>query len=176
MKSNRFVFSKAYTRIVRLSTVRFMIVGGINTTVDFAVLNILVLVGFTRSFFLFGQEFLVAVPLGILAAMVNSFLWNRVWVFSDTNQRGKTIRQVVLFVIVTIISVFIIQQILVNVLYYNVFTSGNTLFLNLTESIAAFVPFDIGSTLTLLNLAKLIATVASITINFLSYRYIVFSR
>ena len=176
MKSNRFVLSKAYTRIIRSSTVRFVIVGGINTMVDFAVLNVLVLVGFTRSFFLFGQEFLVAVSLGILAGMVNSFLWNQMWVFSDTNQRGKTIRQVVLFVIVTTTSVFIIQQVLVNVLYYNIFTSGNTLFLNLTESIATFVPFGIESTFTLLNLSKLIAAVASITINFLGYRYIVFSR
>ena len=140
-------------KLLRLSFARFFIVGVMNTFVDFALLNLLVFLGYTASFSLFGQMFLIANILSFGIAMIHSFLWNKRWAFSGSDSTGGS-RQFILFVAITITSVFIINQLVFNILYFNV---------PLTN-----IPF------LSLNIAKIIAGVLSTAINYFSYRYIVF--
>lgn len=56
---------------------KFIAVGFLNTTIDFGVLNILsVATGITSGFLVGG----VNVP-GFIAAVINSYFWNKFWVF-----------------------------------------------------------------------------------------------
>lgn len=135
-------------------TMRFIIVGIMNTAVDFITLNALVLLGYTASLLFFGQEILIANIIAPVIAMIHSFVWNQAWVFPGSHQSLG--RKVLSFFSITILSVFIIQQAVFNVLYYNIF--------NATSNIL------------LLNFAKIIAGGLSLCINFLGYRHITFAK
>lgn len=56
--------------------IRFCTVGGINTGIDIAV--------FSALFYLLGQPLLLANSLGFAAAVVNSYLLNKIWTFEDS--------------------------------------------------------------------------------------------
>ena len=128
-------------------------VGTLNTLIDFFILNLLVILGYTASFTIFNQSFLIANILSFLIAMLHSFVWNKLWVFPGSKYNQE--RQIIIFVVITVVSCFVANQILFNVLYYN--------FLS-TDSILS------------LNLAKLLAGVVSVVINFFGYKYMVFTR
>ena len=147
--------NRSFSKLLKSDIIRFAAVGTTNALVDFTILNILVVNGYTLAFFLFNQKFLVANVVAFSVAMVNSFIWNRWWVFSGCSQSMN--RQLILFSMITLTSVFIVNQLLFNFLYYS--------FIEMTNQ-----------PLVSLNAAKILASAVSMVINFFSYKYLVFSN
>jgi len=80
--------------------VRFIIVGGTNTAIDFALYNIINKV--------FGLALPVANMISSFIAMLFSFFMNKKWTFRSTDK--NYLREVVLFFVFTIVSIWVIQS------------------------------------------------------------------
>lgn len=150
---------------------KFAIVGVINTLVDVVILNILVFLGFTAALVIFNQKFLVANIISVAVAIINSFILNRQWTF---RAEGENIYlQIIKFLIITIIGMFVLHQLVFNGIYYGLpwisgFAISITHFLKLNNILSdQFVS---------LNFAKAIAIIASLIWNFIGYKFIVFKR
>ncbi|NLE73770.1 MAG: GtrA family protein [Actinobacteria bacterium] len=78
--------------------VRFGLVGGLNTLVDYGLFNLLVVV--------FHMNPVAANPISVSAGIVNSFLWNKHWTFAGGGWH-RWYRQAVLFVVVSVIGLLI---------------------------------------------------------------------
>lgn len=94
-------------RATRFEKVRFALVGVANTAVDFFVLIILVTVFHTPAF--------IANIASTTAALVTSFGLNKKTVFKGED--GKHVKQLVLFLIVTIASIWLVQTVVMTQLY-----------------------------------------------------------
>lgn len=127
---------------------KFGQVGVLNTAIDFGVLNFLI--GYTQVLFGVG-----IIPLNITSyfiALLNSYLWNKNWVFGGSKKNNF-----VTFVVVTLIGLAI-----------------NT---GVVYAITTFVPPVVVSSPELwANLAKVIATMFSLVWNFAGYKVIVFKK
>jgi putative flippase GtrA len=127
---------------------KFSLVGVLNTAIDFGILNYLsILTGITG-----GTR---VIPLNVLSfsvAVLNSYWWNKNWVFE-----GKKKANFVSFLIVSAIGIAI-----------------NT---GVVFAISTFIPAPSGISSGLwLNLGKILATVLSLAWNFLGYRLVVFKH
>lgn len=133
-----------------LQFAKFVVVGVLNTSIDFGVLNIMSLVtGFTSGFVIGG----VNIP-GVALALTNAYLWNKLWVFGARDGKGL-FHDLLKFLLVSGIGVVINSGIVILATSYPV------------QSIDAQ---------TWLNIAKIMATGFSLVWNFLGYKFIVFSR
>lgn len=129
---------------------KFVVVGFLNTAIDFGTLNaISVFTGFTSGFIIGG----VNVP-GFTLAVCNAYLWNKFWVFSSANRTGGIFHDLPKFLVVSG------SGLLVN--------SGIVIFLT------TFVSVSFVSPALWLNIAKVMATVFSLVWNFVGYKFIVF--
>ena len=125
---------------------RFIAVGGINTLLDFGILFALKSLG------------LPAISANIIstsAAFCFSFLANKKYTFKTDSTNIK--REIVLFVIITLFGLWVLQTIVINVVSYL-----------LSE-------LNIPNTTTLL-IAKLCATIVSLTWNYIMYSRVVFKK
>jgi len=134
-------------KLTKSKQFRFVIVGGANTLIDFAFYN------------LFSKIFTLALPLANMIssfiAMLFSFFMNKKWTFRSS---GKNyLREVMLFFIFTIISIWVIQ-------------SGTIWLIEKSFSTVDWQNFW------LKNLLKVIASVPSLTWNYLTYDRFVFKR
>lgn len=127
---------------------KFALVGVLNTAIDFGILNFL------------SAIFLVTKGLGIVPinatsvamAVVNSFYWNKEWVFATKREASF-----VTFAAITIIGLSI-----------------NT---GIVYILTTFVsPILVSQEALWANLAKVLATIVSMVWNFLGYRLIVFKK
>jgi len=134
---------------------KFILVGGLNTLIDFGMLNLLMwLTGIYKGSFIIGLN-----AISFLTAVTNSYLWNKFWTFKEEREAqvekesvGKEFSQ---FVVVSLIGI-----------------SLNTAIVYFTTT---FVNPILGlSPVVWANLAKAIATVVSLIWNFLGYKFIVF--
>ena len=126
--------------------VRFMIVGGANTALDFALLFL-----FTGL----GVDKIVANYFSTGISLIFSFFANKSFTFKHKSGNAK--KQFALFLIITIIGLWVIQPIII-------WVSTSTLAPYITsEPINLFI-------------AKLIATVASLIWNYLLYSRLVFKK
>jgi putative flippase GtrA len=136
--------------------VRFAVVGVMNTGVDFAVLNSLV--------FMFGLErndpkYALFKAISFFAAVANSFIFNKLWVFRTGSWRSLRLNaEVASFLAI----------------------SGVGLLINVA---ASFVVFNLGhealpslSTAILANIGAVAGSIAAMATNFLGYKHIVFRR
>lgn len=131
---------------------KFSAVGALNFSIDFGILNILILLTGIAA----GAYFLVFKSLSVVAAIVNSYLWNKFWVF-EKRQGGALGVEFTAFAAVSLIGIGI------NVgaahLVVNVIGPLGGIGLNLWANIGAF---------------------ASITLtmfwNFFGYKYFVFKN
>jgi len=127
---------------------RFIIVGFLNTFVDLFVLNVLVFVFQVES----AGGFLLVKSASFCVAMINSFILNRHYTFKDTKK--VTLQSVILFTLITVISFGLNVFIATNLF---IFLQGKFLGNNLAAS-----------------LGSIAGTIASMGINYLGYKKIVF--
>lgn len=124
--------------------VRFVIVGAINTVIDFGIMNILRFVGL---------PVIAANTISTGVAMVCSFFLNKKYTFR--NAGSNYVRQVILFFAFTMIGIWGIQN--------------GAIYL-----IATYLPHFGLSDQLFANVAKLLASVFSLTWNYLTYNRFVF--
>lgn len=128
---------------------RFFVVGALNTVIDFGILNLLSRsTGIAAGFLLGG----VNIP-GFLVAVVNSYFWNKLWVFKEgTNNLLAAFPK---FFAVTLMGLLV--------------NSGIVIFFTTYAAPSIGLPANIA-----LNIGKLLATVISLAVNFLGYKFFVF--
>lgn len=135
---------------------KFIIVGGVNTGIDFAVLNILMyLTGITSGFGLF-----ILNCISFSVAVVNSYYMNKRWTFKEAAAGIADKNAAVQFSQFFVVSLIGI-------------TINGLILTGITTLIAA--PFDMSDQLWA-NVAKLIATGASLVWNFIGYKLFVFKK
>ena len=125
--------------------VRFGLVGAANTALDFGLL--LVLANF------FAVPHVIANIISSSIAFVSSFFANKKYTFKTTGQ--SVVREMILFTVITLFGLWVIQSAIITLL---------------TPPIQSIVTND---TITLV-IAKLVATLASLTWNYILYSRIVF--
>lgn len=130
---------------------RFFAVGALNTVIDFGILNLLSrATGIAAGIILGG----VNVP-GFLVAVVNSYFWNKLWVFKEGTQ--NLMAAFPKFFAVTLVGLLVNSGI---VIAFTTYAAPST---ELAPNIA-------------LNIGKLLATVISLAVNFLGYKFFVFGN
>ena len=127
----------------------FSVIGGINTALDFIILFVLTSFGvkiFIANIFSTGTTFII------------SFLMNKKITFkSVSNNKKELIREMVLFILVTLFGLWVIQNIVIS--------TAMPIFENLLKN----------KRISLL-LSKLIATIFSLIWNFILYKKVVFKN
>ena len=126
--------------------VRFVIVGGLNTAIDFGILFTLVALGLPTV----ASNFV-----STSVAMVFSFFANKSFTFRDTGQ--KTVKHIALFLIITIFGLWIIQPVII-------------------ELIKIVLEPLVANKFVVLLIGKILATIASLIWNYLMYRRFVFVK
>lgn len=131
---------------------RFVVIGIINTGIDFLVLNIeMWLTGITSGSFMFVQN---AVSFGV--ATINSYFLNKKWAFEDTSHHDQA-KKFSSFMSVSIVGILINSTIV--------------------YLITTFIPPLLGINDVLwANLAKVFATGISLVWNFIGYKFLVFKK
>ena len=125
---------------------RFVVVGGANTALDFFILFLLTFMGVDKF---------VANYFSTGIALIFSFFANKSFTFKDTSKSAK--KQFALFLIITLIGLWVIQPLII---------WGVTVLL---------APYSTNEAANLF-IAKLVATVASLTWNYLLYSRVVFKK
>jgi putative flippase GtrA len=126
--------------------IRFIAIGGINTALDFGILFVL------RAF---GLPAVSANVVSTSVAFCFSFFANKKYTFKTTNNNIK--REFVLFIVVTLFGLWVLQTIVI--LYITFLLAGTAL----ADSIIVLI-------------AKVIATIVSLTWNYVLYSRVVFKH
>ncbi|MFH1551988.1 MAG: GtrA family protein [bacterium] len=136
---------------------RFVVIGFMNTGIDFAILNLLMWWTGIYS----GKGIILINIVSFLVAVTNSYFWNKLWVFKANkvklDDRIKVINQFLRFAIVTLIGLAINTSIIF------IITTFIPPFFGLSKEIWA-------------NLAKAGATSISLLWNFTGYKFIIFKK
>lgn len=134
---------------------KFVAVGLSNTAIDFGVLNLLSFItGITGGYIIGG----VNIP-GFSVAVLNSYLWNKFWVFHADGQNGKqrAILEIPKFLVISVLGLFLNSLIVVLVTTY------------IGPAFALRGVFA-------LNIGKAVGSVAVLLWNFFGYKFIVFAK
>lgn len=131
--------------------VRFGIIGGMNTAIDFGILNLLMWWTGIHS----GGQIVLLNIISFAIAVTNSYFWNKYWAFKDKDSTG--VMEFSQFIAVTLVGLAINSTIV-----YVVTTLVDPMF-GLNETLWA-------------NLAKIVATGLSLIWNFIGYKFIVFKQ
>lgn len=131
---------------------RFFVVGIINTGVDLAVLNILI--------WLFGADKSISYyplfkTISFLAAVINSYIFNKYWVFATTTKKQSVQRESLLFFLVSTFG-FLLNVVVATSIFHLI----TTLY---TQNI--FVASDVGA---------IVGTLVVLISNFIGYKFLVF--
>lgn len=132
---------------------KFIVVGIINTGIDFAVLNALM---FSMKIYS-GKWLILFNSISFAAAVINSYFLNKYWTFKAQNASELNTKQFSQFLIISIVGISINDAIV-----YGIATFTSPLF--------GFSP-QIWT-----NTAKIFATLASMIWNFIGYKFIVFKK
>jgi putative flippase GtrA len=76
---------------------RFAIVGAIGAVVDFAIMNLLLLLQLS---------YVLAGTISFIAAVLNNFIWNRYWTYPDSRSKPLS-KQMIQFVVINVIGLAI---------------------------------------------------------------------
>lgn len=129
---------------------KFFIVGFLNTSIDFGILNLMSMKYNVYS----GLKILGVNPLSFIFALTNSFFWNKYWTFSE--KTAPEAKEITKFILVAMVGVFI-----------------NT---GIVFLVTEYVSFDGFSKGQILNLAKVFATAFSFVWNFIGMKIFVFKE
>ncbi|MBI4708784.1 MAG: GtrA family protein [Candidatus Portnoybacteria bacterium] len=137
--------------------VKYVLVGGLNTLIDFEILNILM----WQSGIYKGEYIILFNAISFVIAITNSYTWNRFWTFKEAResqaQKESVGKEFTQFMIVSLIGLGVNSG-----LVYLITTYINPFF-DLSPAIWA-------------NLAKAAATALSLLWNFIGYKFIVFDQ
>lgn len=135
--------------------VKFIIVGFLNTAIDFGVLNLLSLyTGLTSGLIIGG----VNVP-GFIIAATNSYFWNKFWVFSQKRQPGEKVSYSDFLTFIAVVAI------------------GAVLNGGIVVCLTTYVSPLFGlSPERWLNISKAFATVFNLVFNFLGLKFFVFKK
>ena len=125
---------------------RFAVVGLVNTVIDFGLLFLLTFLGLPK---------IAANTISTGLAFIFSFFANKKYTFKTTGT--NVIREMILFVVVTLFGLWVIQTVIISLLQPPLLASFHN------AAIALFI-------------AKLVATVASLTWNYIFYSKVVFRK
>lgn len=106
------LFTKFFPPLFQFA--KFAAVGALNFSVDFGILNILMLV----SGIVAGFTFVAFKAISVVLAVVNSYLWNKFWVFQAGGE-GKAAAEFTKFLIVSFIGIGVnvgVAHLLVNII------------------------------------------------------------
>ncbi len=139
------------TRVAKQFSV-FVVIGGINTTIDFAVLNMaMYLTGITN-----GSGLFVLNTISFFVAVINSYFMNKYWTFKDVTRNQEETK--------------FAQFIAVSV-------AGSGINSSIVAGITTFIAPVFGiSPVLWANIAKLLATGISLIWNFVGYKLFVFKK
>lgn len=126
--------------------IRFVVVGGANTALDFLILFLLVHAGMDK---------IIANYISTSTALIFSFFANKSFTFKDKSKNAK--KQFVVFLIVTLAGLWVLQPIII--------------WLS-TSALQSYI----SNQTSLLFVAKMIATVASLIWNYLLYSRLIFKK
>lgn len=144
-------FNEKFHFIYQLA--KFSETGGLNTFLDLGVLNILIITtGITH-----GAYFSLFKGISFVIALINSYFWNKFWVFAEKKTEKATGSEFLKFLAVSLTG-FLIN---VSVASLVVFLGKNTLGIDAKM---------------LANLAAVSAVVVTLAFNFLGYKLFVFKR
>lgn len=135
---------------------KFFIVGGINTAIDFAVLNVLMVITSIHA----GKPLFILNCISFSVAVVNSYYMNRRWTFKEAAANIEDKQAAVQFSQFFIVSII---GILINSSIVSGFTSYVPNIINIGPQLWA-------------NVGKLFATGFSLIWNFIGYKFIVFKK
>lgn len=152
---------KKYSVLTQFS--KFVVIGFINTAIDFTVLNLLV----WQTGIYKGRWIILLNVIAFTTAVINSYFWNKFWIFhlsvnvdnktfNSTPQKTKT-KEFSQFIIVSLIGAAINSYVVYNL------TTFMPPFLDLSERLWV-------------NFVKVTATGVSLIWNFLTYKFIVFRK
>jgi putative flippase GtrA len=131
---------------------RFIVVGVFNTAIDLAVLNALVLL---FGLGVHGELYFFFKAISFIAAVSNSYFWNKYWVFEKKTSVGA--KESSLFL--TVSGAGFLLNVMVSSLVFALIQSTHLVSLHLAANIGA-----------------LAGTIAVLSWNFLGYKYVVFKR
>lgn len=98
-----FIARKLVSRIPALyQFAKFVVTGGLNFTVDFGVLNILIL----ATSMVTGVYYSIFKSISFIVANVNSYFWNKHWTFDNTQRAGGA-NEYVKFLVVSLVGLLI---------------------------------------------------------------------
>jgi putative flippase GtrA len=132
---------------------KFVVVGFINTGIDFAVLNALM---FSTKIYS-GKWLILFNSISFTAAVINSYFLNKYWTFKSKDSKESKTKEFSQFLIISIIGISINDAIV-----YGLATFTSPLF---------GLPKELWT-----NIAKIFATLASMTWNFIGYKFVVFKK
>lgn len=134
---------------------KFAAVGSLNSFIDLGVFNLEILLSGQRPEDLSTSLFFVFASISFLFATTNSFFWNKLWTFGDT--KAATSQKVAIFYAITALT-------------YGLNTGVAT-------TLKAIGPlFSISQNIWVSVVAKVGGIFASMAINFLAYKFIVFRQ
>lgn len=143
-----FVYLISKKVVILWQIAKFALVGFLNTAIDFGILNFLSgIFSVTR-----GAGIIPINAVSVSLAIINSFYWNKDWVFASPRKANF-----VIFAIITVIGLSI-----------------NTAIVYILTTF--FRPIIIDSPALWANFAKALATIVSMVWNFLGYRLVVFKK
>lgn len=132
---------------------KFVIVGGINTGIDFLILNLLIHLTGINS----GPDLFLLNSTSFSIAVINSYFMNKRWTFQDKTKIEQVPIKFSAFFIISVIGLVINGLIL--------------------TSITTYIPAPLGLSAVLwANIAKLMATGFSLIWNFIGYKLFVFKK
>lgn len=136
-----------------LQAAKFISIGMLNTAIDFLVLNLLILLFGTGSH---GELYAVFKAISFASAVVNSYVFNKYWVFKHDGGESR-LREGFLFFLV----------------------SGIGFLLNVSISTASFIFISVHTSLSgalSANIGAVIGSVLVLAWNFAGYKLIVFKK
>lgn len=149
---------------------KFGIIGVLNTLVDYTIF-----IALTKIFSIpLDSVWTAKLPSGAIA-MVFSFVMNRIWVFES---KGKDVaKQAATFFPVTMVGVFVIQTGLVQLFSSQVPQAGQLAYgIGKTIGIVGLMPDLFTEVFVIKTVAFGLATLASLSWNYLMYKYVVFRK
>ncbi len=144
----------------------FIIVGVINTVVDFVVFNLFILFFSIKS----GFWIIPIVIISFISANINSYYLNKNWTFKKSNNSPSESKKITFskFLFISLIGLSI------NIIVVLIITTYIKPFLNLSFIIILVDNLGWNVAVTWANIAKLSAITLSMTWNYIGYKFIVF--